>query len=184
MFESAEIEHDIDKASFEERLPQLRTDILNAQFEVLEARDFPVILLLGGMEGTGLIDALTNAYTVLDARHVIASAFDKPTGEEKDRTRMWRFWQALPPRGEMGVYIGAWYSTPLTRRILGKSRAAVANTLRLLDLDTGERTLAVEPDGSRSVLALPPITTYAVVVFSILVQGLTIGPLVASTARH
>ena len=124
MFESAEIEHDIDKASFEERLPQLRTDILNAQFDVLEARDFPVIVLLGGMEGTGVIDALTTAYTVLDARHVIASAFDKPTGEEMERPRMWRFWQALPPRGEMGVYIGAWYSIPLTRRILGKSRAA------------------------------------------------------------
>jgi polyphosphate:AMP phosphotransferase len=124
MFESAEIEHDIDKASFEERLPQLRTDILNAQFEVLEARDFPVIVLLGGMEGTGVIDALTNAYTVLDARHVIASAFDKPTGEEMERPRMWRFWQALPPKGEMGVYIGGWYSTPLTRRILGQSRAA------------------------------------------------------------
>ena len=124
MFESAEIQHDIDKASFEERLPQLRTDILNAQFEVLEARDFPVILVFGGMEGTGVIDALTTAYTILDARHVIASAFDKPTGEEMERPRMWRYWQALPPRGEMGVYIGAWYSTPLTHRILGKSRAA------------------------------------------------------------
>jgi polyphosphate:AMP phosphotransferase len=124
MFESAEIEHDIDKATFEERLPQLRTDILNAQFELLEARSFPVILVFGGMEGTGVIDSLTNAYTVLDARHVIASAFDKPTQEESERPRMWRYWRELPSRGEMGVYVGAWYSAPLTGRILGKSRAA------------------------------------------------------------
>ena len=40
MFESAEIEHDIDKARFEERLPLLRTDILNAQFELIEAQPF------------------------------------------------------------------------------------------------------------------------------------------------
>lgn len=124
MFESAEIAHDIDKATFEERLPQLRTDILNAQFELLEAKSFPVILVFGGMEGTGVIDSLTSAYTVLDARHVIASAFDKPTGEESERPRMWRYWRALPPKGEMGVYIGAWYSAPLTGRILGKTRAA------------------------------------------------------------
>ena len=124
MFESAEIEHDIDKAAFEERLPQLRTDLLNAQFELLETKDFPVILVFSGMEGTGVIDSLTSAYTVLDARHVVASAFDKPSGEESERPRMWRYWQALPPRGEMGIYVDAWYGKPLADRILGKCRAA------------------------------------------------------------
>lgn len=124
MFESAEIEHDIDKATFEAQLPQLRTDILNAQFDVIEAKSFPVLLVFHGMEGTGVVDSLTSAYTVLDARHVVVSAFDKPTGEEAERPRMWRYWRELPPKGEMGVYVGAWYSAPLNRRILGKSRNA------------------------------------------------------------
>jgi len=124
MFESAEIEHDIDKATFEERLPQLRTDILNAQFELIEAQAFPTILLFSGMEGTGVVDTLTNAYTVLDARHVIASAFDKPTDEESERPRMWRYWRMLPPKGEMGIYTGAWYNAPLTRRVLDKASVA------------------------------------------------------------
>jgi polyphosphate kinase 2 (PPK2 family) len=120
MFESAEIEHDIDKAAFEERLPQLRTDLLDAQFDLIESKAFPVILLFGGMEGSGFIDTLTNAYTILDARHVVVSAFDKPSREESERPRMWRYWHALPPRGEMGIYLGAWYSAPLTGRILNK----------------------------------------------------------------
>jgi polyphosphate:AMP phosphotransferase len=124
MFESAEIQHDIDKATFEERLPQLRTDILNAQFELIEARAFPTILLFSGMEGTGVVDTLTNAYTVLDARYVVASAFDKPTQEESERPRMWRYWRMLPPKGEMGVFVGAWYTGPLTSRILDKSSVA------------------------------------------------------------
>jgi len=124
MFESAEIEHDIDKATFEERLPQLRTDILNAQFELIEAQAFPIILLFSGMEGAGVVDTLTRAYTVLDARHVVASAFDKPTEEESERPRMWRYWRMLPPRGEMGIYVGAWYNAPLTRRVLDKSGIA------------------------------------------------------------
>jgi polyphosphate:AMP phosphotransferase len=124
MFESAEIEHDIDKAAFEERLPQLRTDILNAQFELIEAQAFPTILLLSGMEGTGVVDTLTNAYTVLDARHVVASAFDKQTEEESERPRMWRYWRMLPPKGEMGIYLGGWYSAPLTNRVLDRSSVA------------------------------------------------------------
>ncbi|MCG6900826.1 MAG: polyphosphate:AMP phosphotransferase [Gammaproteobacteria bacterium] len=124
MFESAEIAHDIDKTTFEEQLPQLRTDILNAQFELIETKAFPTILLFSGMEGTGVVDTLTNAYTVLDARHVVVSAFDKPTEEESERPRMWRYWRMLPPRGELGIYIGAWYNAPLTNRILNKSSIA------------------------------------------------------------
>jgi polyphosphate:AMP phosphotransferase len=124
MFESAEIEHDIDKAAFEERLPQLREDILNAQFDLIDTKSFPVILLFSGMEGAGVVDTLTTAYAVLDARHVIVSAFDKPTEEESERPRMWRYWRMLPPSGEMGVYVGAWYNSPLTNRILSRSSAA------------------------------------------------------------
>ncbi|MFQ5642425.1 MAG: hypothetical protein ACE5FQ_01870, partial [Thiogranum sp.] len=61
MFESARIAHDIDKAAFEEQLPKLRTDLLEAQFDLVEAKRFPVILIVAGMEGAGVIDALTNA---------------------------------------------------------------------------------------------------------------------------
>ncbi|HED19678.1 MAG TPA: polyphosphate:AMP phosphotransferase [Gammaproteobacteria bacterium] len=122
MFEPVEIAHDIDKDSFEERLPKLRTDLLEAQFSLLEAKKFPVILIVAGMEGAGVVDALTHASTVLDTRYVTTFALDAPTDEESGRPRMWRYWRVLPPRGEMGVYVGSWYTTPLTDRILDESR--------------------------------------------------------------
>jgi polyphosphate:AMP phosphotransferase len=121
MFESAEVEHEIDKAHFEALLPQLRTDLLNTQFELIESRAFPVILIIAGMEGAGVVDSLTNAYTVLDARHLITAPFEEPTTEEAQRPRMWRFWRDLPPKGETGIYAGAWYSTPITARILAQT---------------------------------------------------------------
>ena len=37
---------------------------------------------------------------------------------------MWRFWRDLPPKGEMGIYVGAWYSKPLTDRVLRQSGKA------------------------------------------------------------
>ena len=124
MFESAEVAHSIDKAEFEALLPQLRTDILNVQFDLVESRAFPVILIIAGMEGTGVVDSLTNAYTVLDARHLITAPFEEPTEEESQRPRMWRFWRDLPPKGDIGIYAGAWYSTPMTARILAKTTEA------------------------------------------------------------
>jgi len=124
MFESAELEHAIDKARFEEELPKLRTELLDAQFDLIESKQFPVILIVAGMEGTGVIDALTSAHKVLDARHVVTFALDTPTPEEAERPRMWRFWRVLPPKGEIGIYVGSWYSAPLTNRVLDKTSDA------------------------------------------------------------
>lgn len=124
MFESANIAHDIDKESFEAQLPQLRAELLEAQFALVEAKKFPVILVVAGMEGTGVVDALTSASKVLDTRHLTTFALDTPTEEESERPRMWRFWRVLPPRGEMGIYAGSWYGHPLTDHILKHSDAA------------------------------------------------------------
>ena len=120
MFESVELDHAIDKARFEEEYPNLRTEFLDAQFDLIESKRFPVILLVAGMEGTGVIDALTSAQKVLDSRHVVTFALDEPTQEEMERPRMWRFWRVLPPKGEMGVYVGSWYTAPFTDRVLDK----------------------------------------------------------------
>ena len=123
MNESVDLEQTIDKARFEEEYLKLRTELLDAQFDLIEAKQFPVILVVAGMEGTGVVDALTSAHKVLDARHVVTFALDTPTQEEAERPRMWRFWRVLPPKGEIGIYAGSWYSTPLTDRVLGKTNA-------------------------------------------------------------
>ena len=42
MFESAEIEHSIDKTEFEKEYPKRRTELLDAQFDLIESKKFPV----------------------------------------------------------------------------------------------------------------------------------------------
>ncbi len=121
MFESAKLEHDIDKARYEKEFTELRTELLDAQFELIEAKKFPVILVVSGMEGAGVVDALTSANKILDTRHVVTFALDAPTEEESERPYMWRFWRVLPPKAELGIYAGSWYTQPLTARILDKT---------------------------------------------------------------
>jgi len=66
MFESAELGHRIDKATYDAEVPQLREDLLNAQFDLAQKAKFPVIILIGGV-GT-LQGALVGAvvYRLLD----------------------------------------------------------------------------------------------------------------------
>ena len=120
MFESAEIKQDIDKADYQALEPDLRTRLLDAQFDLIESRQFPVILIFAGMEGTGVVDALSSANTVLDSRHVVTFAHRAPTEEEAERPRMWRYWRGLPPKGDICIYTGGWYTGPLTDRIRSK----------------------------------------------------------------
>ena len=51
MFESAELDHKIDKETFDQMMPRLREDLLNAQFDLVEAKEFPVIILIAGADG-------------------------------------------------------------------------------------------------------------------------------------
>jgi polyphosphate:AMP phosphotransferase len=124
MFEIAKVDPSIDKTEFKKEKPNLRTELLDVQFDSIECRKFPVILIFAGMEGTGVVDTIANANTVLDTRHVVTFAHRPPTEEEAERPRMWRYWRILPPKGEIGIYTGGWYAGPLTERITRRTGKA------------------------------------------------------------
>ena len=124
MFEIAKVDPNIDKTEFKKEKPNLRTELLDVQFDTIECRKFPVILIFAGMEGTGVVDTIANANTVLDTRHVTTFAHRPPTEEEAERPRMWRYWRILPPKGEIGIYTGGWYAGPLTERITRRTGKA------------------------------------------------------------
>ena len=53
MFESAELGHKIDKETFKKEVPKLRAALLDAQYEMLEKKEFPVVILISGVDGSG-----------------------------------------------------------------------------------------------------------------------------------
>ncbi len=120
MFESAELGHTIDKRTFRTEVPKLRAELLDAQFEVLQKKAFPVVILISGVDGSGKGETINLLYSWMDPRHISTLAFSAPTDEERERPTMWRFWRALPPKGRLGVFAGSWYSTPIADTISGK----------------------------------------------------------------
>jgi polyphosphate:AMP phosphotransferase len=53
----------------------------------------------------------------MDPRHIRVLAFGPPTPEEKAHPPAWRYWQALPPKGKLGIYMNAWYNETLAQRL-------------------------------------------------------------------
>jgi polyphosphate:AMP phosphotransferase len=118
MFESAELSHVLDKETFKKEQPQLREALLAAQFEVVEQKSFPVIMLVAGVDGAGKGQAIQRLYEWLDPHHLRTHAYAEPDEQERMRPRLWRYWRDLPPKGEFAIVFGSWYNQPLRDRIL------------------------------------------------------------------
>ncbi len=121
MFESAELGHKIDKERYRQEVPELREALLNAQLDLLVA-DFPVIIIIGGVDGAGKGETVNILNEWMDPRHIQTNALDTPTDEELERPYMWRFWRALPPKGKIGIFFGSWYSAPIIDHVTGKTK--------------------------------------------------------------
>jgi polyphosphate:AMP phosphotransferase len=124
MFESAELGHKIDKSTYDREVPQLREDLLNAQYDLLQGGRFSVIIIIYGVDGAGKSETVSVLNQWMDPRHIHTNAFPLPSDEERERPKMWRFWRALPPRGKIGILFGAWNTEPIVGRITGSLKPA------------------------------------------------------------
>ena len=122
MFESAEVGHTLSKEEYNRQVPLLREALLNVQHDVLVNATFPVIIVIGGVDGAGKGETVNLLNEWMDPRHIDTHAFGKMTDEEAARPPMWRFWRALPPKGRIGVLFGSWYSDPILQRVKGNRR--------------------------------------------------------------
>lgn len=124
MFESAELGHKIDKATYDVEVPKLREALLDVQMELDKLAKFPVIILVGGVDGAGRGEIVNLLNEWMDPRFVQTHGMGDPSDEELDRPMMWRFWRALPPKGRIGVFLGSWYTWPVLNRVMGRTKTA------------------------------------------------------------
>lgn len=120
MFESAELGHTIDKERYDKEEPELRHALLTAQYEIVKRCEFPVVIIIGGVDGAGKGDLVNLLNEWMDPRHLATNAL-RPVGEDPTgQPAMWRFWRVLPPNGRIALFVGSWYTQPLVQRVYGE----------------------------------------------------------------
>jgi AMP-polyphosphate phosphotransferase len=123
MLKSAELGLRVGKEEYDRQLPKLRLALLQAHWEIHQAR-VPVVVVISGPEISGKGELINRLAAWLDPRGLEVNAFGPPSDEERERPPWWRFWRALPPRGKVGIFLGSWYTVPIIGRVegaLGKS---------------------------------------------------------------
>ena len=119
MFEVAELGQKLDRSTYHEKCPFLRESLLDAQLRLREA-DFSTVIVVAGAEGAGKGEVVNLLLNWLDARGIDTHAMGLPTSEEVNRPDFYRFWRRLPPRGNMGIFFGSWYTNPIVKHIFGE----------------------------------------------------------------
>ncbi|MCO5170394.1 MAG: polyphosphate:AMP phosphotransferase [Planctomycetes bacterium] len=142
MFEAAELGSKVDKATYAARVPALVTRLLEAQ-RALRAAQVPVVIIVSGVEGAGKSEVVNRLTEWLDPRGVQVNAFWDETDEERDRPRAWRFWRRLPPRGQVAVFFGSWYTHPIVARAFDQITDAELERA-LTRIEALERMLTVD----------------------------------------
>ena len=140
MFETAELGHRVSAADFRERASQLRQRLLDVQSR-LRAADFPVVVLFAGVDGAGKGATVNLLCEWMDPRGIVTRAYAPPSDEERERPEFWRYWRDLPPAGQIGIFLSAWYSQPLVARAYGDITHAGLDE-RLDEIIAFERMLA------------------------------------------
>src|SRR3954469_18722048 len=103
MFESAELGHAVKEADFKKQEAALRADLLDAQYDLIADKSFPVIVLVNGVDGAGKGETVNVFNEWMAPRHIRSHAFGAQGEDEDSRPPMWRFWRALPPKGKVGI---------------------------------------------------------------------------------
>jgi polyphosphate:AMP phosphotransferase len=147
MFEAAELGCKVTRKAFDAAAPALRMELLDLQFR-LRSADFPVIVVLAGVDGAGKNETVNLLNEWMDPRWIVTCAYGEPSDEERERPEFWRYWRDLPPKGRFGLFLSSWYHNPLIDRALGWTDAATFEK-RLERIVHFERTLA---DGGAVIL--------------------------------
>ncbi|MGA8056284.1 MAG: polyphosphate:AMP phosphotransferase [Burkholderiales bacterium] len=119
MLESAEIGHKLPKEDWEREEPKLREALLNVQYDLLEAKRFPVLVIMSGVETGGRGETANKLTEWMDPRHIRVRAFGPREPEEHGRPMGWRYWRAFPQKGRIGIFMNAWYHDAMRDRIIG-----------------------------------------------------------------
>jgi len=111
MFETLEVGKHLTPGDFNSLQKRLRDRLLEAQLDLAE-RDYPVIIVVAGLDGAGKGSLAQQLNEWMDPRWIETNTFWEHSDEEESRPYFWRFWRRLPPRGSIGIFLGSWYTRP------------------------------------------------------------------------
>jgi polyphosphate kinase 2 (PPK2 family) len=110
-----------DESSYLRKLRKLQVAMLELE-EIYRVERRRGIIALEGWDASGKSGAIQRLIEKLDPRWVQVWPIGRPTPDEQGRHYLWRFWQRLPPPGQIAIFDRTWYGRVLVERVEGLAR--------------------------------------------------------------
>ena len=95
----------------------LRTQLIQAQYQLRQQGQARVLLVLMGVKSAGRIEVIRCLNQWLDPRFVHTLTVSEPSYARTHFPPFWPYWQQLPPLGEIGLCYSNWYHDCLSQAL-------------------------------------------------------------------
>jgi polyphosphate kinase 2 (PPK2 family) len=113
----------IDQEEYRQALKDYQLRMLTLQRSLAETRN-NLIVVVEGPDAAGKGGAIKRLVEKLDPRTFRVYSIVKPTQEENQQHYLWRFWNKLPPAGQISIFDRSWYGRVLVERVEGFASVA------------------------------------------------------------
>jgi AMP-polyphosphate phosphotransferase len=144
----------VDQEEYRTKIKEYQLRLLNLQRALMETRH-NLIVVVEGPDAGGKGGAIKRLVEKLDPRTFRVYSVVKPTQEEYQHHYLCRFWNKLPPYGQIAIFDRSWYGRVLVERVEGFA-TSIEWKRAYREINEFERLLA--EDGSLIVKAYLHIT--------------------------
>lgn len=104
---------------YKSKLKEYQLRLIKLQLKLAENNKHSLIVVAEGPDAAGKGGAIKRLVEKLDPRTVRVYSTVKPTDVEYGHQYLWRFWNKLPPCGQVAIFDRSWYGRVLVERVEG-----------------------------------------------------------------
>lgn len=98
-------------------LEENRAALAEAQELLWADKRYSILVILQGMDTSGKDGTIKHVLSGVNPQGCRVMSFGVPTNDELQHTFLWRFWKAMPGRGEIGIFNRSYYEDVLVPKV-------------------------------------------------------------------
>lgn len=118
ILESVDLTKTITDEEYKAKKSELQAEVSDLIFEFY-SRNISTVLVFEGVDAAGKDGAIERLVKKVDPRLYTVHAISAPTKQELDHHYLWRFYNALPADGNVGIFSRSWYGRVMVERVEG-----------------------------------------------------------------
>jgi polyphosphate kinase 2 (PPK2 family) len=118
MLETLDLTHKLERAEYIRQLARRQIQMRELGFQVYQQKR-PVVLVFEGWDAAGKGGVIKRVTEKIDPRGYIVYPISAPSGDDKSKHYLYRFWRRLPERGAIAIFDRSWYGRVLVERVEG-----------------------------------------------------------------